>query len=297
MGILPKRAKLYVPDDTATIKGCIQIIHGMAEHQMRYVHVAQFFRENGYVVVTSDLRGHGENVESKDDLGYFGGVEELTDDVKELFDFLKADFPEKPLILLGHSMGTLVSTSFFKVFGDEIDGLILSGTPGYNPSVGAGKALVRAMGIARGWHHRSKTIAGILNGPFAKAFPNEDDEFAWLSVDLENRAKYHADELCGYNFTVRGYDTLLSLMQATYGKMPFEGKRKDIPIRLLSGAQDPCRVDDKTFMQSVQNFKDAGYTNVTYKLIPEQRHEIFNDTKRWETLKELLDFINENIGK
>jgi len=297
MGILPKRAKLYVPDDTSTIKGCIQIVHGMAEHQMRYVHVAEFFKENGFVVVTSDLRGHGDNVESKDDLGHFGGVEELIDDVKELFDFLKADFPGKPCILIGHSMGTLVSTSFFKVFGDEIDGLILSGMPGNNPATGAGKALVRAMGIARGWHHRSKTIAGILNGPFAKAFPNEDDPFAWLSVDKENIAKYHEDEKCGYMFTVKGYDTLLSLMQATYGKMPWNGTKKDIPIRLISGAQDPCRVDDKTFMQSVQNFKDAGYTNVTYKLIPDQRHEIFNDTKRWETLKELLDYINDTIIK
>ena len=66
---------------------------------------------------------------------------------------------------------------------------------------------------------------------------------------------------------------------------------------MISGAEDPCRVDDKTFMQSVQNFKDAGYTNVTYELIPDQRHEIFNDTKRWETLKELLDYINDTIIK
>ncbi len=297
MGTLPKRAKIYIPDDTSSIKGCIQIIHGMAEHQMRYRHVAGFFKENGYVVVTSDLRGHGDNVESKEDLGHFSGVEELVDDVKELFDYLKEEFPGKPCILIGHSMGTLIATVFFKAYGNEIDGLILSGMPGYNPAVRVGKGLVRTMGIARGWRHRSKTIAGILNGPFAKAFPEEDDEFAWLSVDKDNIARYHADEKCGYKFTCLGYDTLLNLMIATYGKMPFEGEDKEIPIRLISGAQDPCRVDDETFMKSVQNFKDAGYTNVTYELIPDQRHEIFNDTKRIETLKALLEFINTNIAK
>lgn len=297
MGDLPKRAKLYVPDDPTGIRGCIQIVHGMAEHQMRYVGVAEFFRSNGFVVVTSDLRGHGDNVESKEDLGHFGGVAELVSDVRELFDFLKAEYPGKPCILIGHSMGTLVSTSYFKEYGDEIDGLILSGMPGNNPAARAGKAFVRTMGAARGQRHRSKTIAGILNGPFAKAFPNEDDPFAWLSRDKDNIKRYHEDEKCGYMFTVKGYDTLLDLMLTTYGKKPFSGTRRDTPIRLISGAEDPCRVNDETFLKSVENFRNAGFINVTYELIPEQRHEIFNDTKREETLNDLLDYIMTNICK
>ena len=290
MGTLPKRAKIYIPEGQATI-GCIQIIHGMAEHQLRYTQVAEFLKENGFVVVTSDLRGHGDNIESKDDLGHFGDVEELVADVKELFDYLKETYPNKPMFLIGHSMGTLIATSFFKIHGDEIDALFLSGMPGYNPQVSAGKALVRAMGVVRGWHHRSKTIAGILNGPFAKAFPDDPDPLAWLSVDKENIKRYHEDEKCGYMFTCRGYDTLLNLMIMTYGKAPFAGKRRDIPIRLVSGAEDPCRVDDETFLKSVQNFKDAGFTNVSFELIEGQRHEIFNDTKREQTLNGVLDFF------
>lgn len=297
MGELPKRARIYIPEKKEGIKGCIQIVHGMAEHQGRYVPVAEFFRENDYVVATSDLRGHGDNIGRIKDLGHFGGVSELVADVKELFDHLKERFPKKPLILLGHSMGTLVATSFFKQYADEIDGLILSGMPGSNPAAKAGKALVRTIAAVRGWDHRSNTIAGILNGPFAKAFPNEKDPFAWLSVDKENIARYHADEKCGFMFTCRGYNTLLELMLTTYGKAPWRGKRKDIPIRLISGAQDPCRVNDETFMKSVKNFKDAGYTNVTFELIPDQRHEIFNDTKRASTLSDLLSFINANIRK
>lgn len=292
---LPKRARLYTPANEADIKGCIQIVHGMAEHQGRYVPVAEFFRDNGFVVVTSDLRGHGDNVEKPEDLGHFGGVKELVADVKELFDWLKERWPEKPMLLLGHSMGTLVSTSFFKQYADEIDGLLLSGMPGFNPAAKAGKALVKTLSKVRGENHRSKTVAGILNGPFSKAFPNESDPFAWLSVDKENIARYHADEKCGFMFTCKGYNTLLDLMLTTYGNAPWQGTRKNIPIRLISGAQDPCRVNDETFMKSVQNFKDAGYTNVTFELIPDQRHEIFNDTKREETLSDLLAFILTNI--
>ena len=175
MSELPKRAKIYIPEETEGICGCIQIVHGMAEHQGRYVPVAEFFRLNGFVVVTSDLRGHGDNVESDEDLGFFNDVEKLLDDVKEIFDYLKKEFPEKPMILIGHSMGSLISTCFFKLYGDMIDGLVLSGMPGQNPMASAGKALIRTMAIARGWRHRSKTIAGILNGPFSKAFPDDPD--------------------------------------------------------------------------------------------------------------------------
>ena len=297
MSNLPKRATIYIPEDPAAIKGCIQIIHGMAEHQKRYIAVAEFFKSNGFVVVTSDLPGHGDNIESNDDLGHFGDVPELVADVKEIFDYLKEAYPDKPMILLGHSMGTLISTSFFKEHADEIDGLLLSGMPGYNAAAGGAKFLIKCMAVFNGWHHRSALLAGILNGPFAKAFPDEDDPFAWLSVDKDNIARYHADEKSGFVFTLRGYLTLMNLMTTVYGKAPWKGTNKDIPIRLVSGAEDPCRVDDDTFMKSVQNFKDAGYKNVTYKLIEGQRHEIFNDTKREETLSELLDFINTEIIK
>lgn len=295
MGTLPKQARLYRPENASEIRGCIQIVHGMAEHQGRYQGVAEFFKQAGFAVATSDLRGHGDNVTSDEDLGHFGDVPELVSDVKEIFDYLKEEFPGKPLILLGHSMGTLVSTSFFKQYADELSGLLLSGMPGYNPATGMGKALIRTKGAVQGWHHRSRQIAGILNGPFAKAFPNEDDPFAWLSVDKDNIARYHADPKCGFMFTLRGYMTLMNLMSNVYGKAPFQGKRKDIPIRLISGAEDPCRVNDETFRKSVELFKNAGYTNVTYELIPGQRHEIFNDTKREETLNDLLEFVNTNI--
>lgn len=298
MGVLPKRAKIYIPESPSLIKGCVQIIHGMAEHQGRYKDVAEFLKSNGFVVVTSDLRGHGDNVDSDDDLGHFGDVPDLVGDVKELFDYLKEEYPGKPLILIGHSMGTLISTCYFKIYGDEIDGLILSGMPGFNPAAATGKALVRTKIAVQGLHHRSRQIAGILNGPFAKAFPNEIDPFAWLSVDKDNIKRYHEDPKCGFLFTLRGYLTLLNLMTTTYGKSPWLGKRKDIPVRLISGANDPCRVNDATFMKSVTMFRLAGgYHNVTFELIPGQRHEIFNDTKREETLNDLLEFINTNICK
>ena len=42
-------------------KAVLQIVHGMEEHKERYYQFAEFLNKNGYTVVVSDLRGHGED--------------------------------------------------------------------------------------------------------------------------------------------------------------------------------------------------------------------------------------------
>lgn len=292
---IPDRASIFIPDDEKAIRGCVQIIHGMAEHRGRYKELATFLKDNGFVVVTSDLRGHGDNVKEGEPLGHFSGagVKGLVKDAKEINDIFMERWPEKKRILIGHSMGTLISVSFFKKHGDDIDMLFLSGMPGDNPAKAFAKPMLKVMSAFKGWRYKSRFVAGLVNGPLAKAFISEGDIFAWLSVDKENVRRYNADPKCGYLFTLDGYYTLMQLMSTVYGRAPFKGRRRDIPVRLVSGADDPCRVNDKTFLKSVNLFKRAGFTDVTRLLIPGQRHEIFNDTKKEQTMHDLLKFLTK----
>ncbi len=292
MSSLPKRATIYKPAEGKEIKGCIQVIHGMAEHQKRYAPLANFLADNGYVVVTSDLRGHGDNVASEKDLGYFGdnAVAGLMSDVKEIFDFLKEEYPDKKMILLGHSMGTLISTTYFKDHDAELDALILSGMPGNNSAKGIAQVLIKCIAAFKGWYHRSAFINNLCNGAFAKPFASEGSPFAWLSVDKDNVAAYEADPKCGYCFTLNGFLVLMQLMCGAYDN-PWKKGNTDVPVRLISGGDDPCRVNDDTFMQSVKMFQNAGYKNTTYKLYKGQRHEIFNDTEHETVFAELLDYL------
>ena len=292
MGKLPERATLYKPAEGKEIAGCIQIIHGMAEHQKRYAPLAQYLADNGYVVVTSDLRGHGDNIASEKELGYFGdnGVNGLMADTKEIFDYLKEEYPEKKKILLGHSMGTLISTTYFKQHDAELDAMILSGMPGNNNAKKIAKTLIGFIAAFKGWYHRSSLINNLCNGAFAKPFADEGSPFAWLSVDKDNVAAYEADPKCGYVFTLNGFNTLMDLMIAAYDA-PFDKANPGIPVRLISGGDDPCRVNDDTFQQSVKMFLNAGYNNTTYKLYQGQRHEIFNDTEHETVFAELLESL------
>lgn len=292
MGNLPERATLYKPAEGKEIRGCIQIIHGMAEHQKRYAPLANYLSENGYVVITSDLRGHGDNIKSEKELGFFGenAVKSQLGDIKELFDFLKEAYPDQKMILLGHSMGSLISTTYFKNHDGELDAMVLSGMPGNNSAKSVAKLLIKFIVGFKGWYHRSAFINNLCNGPFSKPFASEGSEFAWLSVDKDNVAAYEADPKCGFVFTLNGFYTLMEFMVNAYDA-PWDKANLDIPVRLISGGDDPCRVDDKTFMQSVEMFQKAGYKNVTYKLYQGQRHEIFNDTERETVYAELLEFL------
>ena len=44
--------------DVAKPKAVVKCVHGMEEHQNRYVEFAEFLQKNGYAVVTADMRGH-----------------------------------------------------------------------------------------------------------------------------------------------------------------------------------------------------------------------------------------------
>lgn len=92
------------------IKGIFQIHHGMSEYKERYLPFMEYLAANGYVAAIHDCRGHGKSVKIKEDLGYLyrGGARALVEDAHQLTRELKEKWPSLPLILFGHSMGSMV---------------------------------------------------------------------------------------------------------------------------------------------------------------------------------------------
>lgn len=105
-----------MPENKKNLLGVIHILHGMCEHKDRYKEMLRYFADRGYVVVISDMRGHGENVEYVKDLGYFGenGADLLVEDVHAVNVFIHNKFPDLKVILIAHSMGSLVARVYMK---------------------------------------------------------------------------------------------------------------------------------------------------------------------------------------
>ena len=108
--------------------GIVQIVHGIAEHGLRYEDFALYLNTLGYLVVAEDHMGHGASVELGSVKGYFhGGWMAAVDDVCTLMRKTKEQYPRLPYVLFGHSMGSFIVPSailqkcslFEKVFRPE----------------------------------------------------------------------------------------------------------------------------------------------------------------------------------
>ena len=90
-------------------KAVLQIVHGIAEFVERYDEFARYLTRLGYVVVAEDHMGHGQSINGGGIRGYFhGGWFTAVEDTYRLLQDTKAQYPNIPYVLFGHSMGSLL---------------------------------------------------------------------------------------------------------------------------------------------------------------------------------------------
>ena len=280
-------------------KGIVQISHGMCEHKERYYPFMEWLASMGYVCIINDHRGHGASVKAQEDLGfmYKGGWKALVEDLRLVGDKARELYPGLPFTLFGHSMGSLAVRSYTKRYDNTIDRLIVCGSPSDNPAKGAGKAMAAALELFCGDHHRPQIIQKMSFGAFNKPFEGERSDSgrtyhsAWVCSNKEILDAYHKDPLCQYIFTTNGFRNLMGMMQDCYGRKGWALVRPDMPVRFISGAEDPCRTSDKAFFEAVEFMKEVGYKDCSGKLYPGMRHEILNETQKdivWNDILQML---------
>ncbi len=80
----------------------ICLVHGIGECAGRYDRMAGHFADNRIATLSFDLRGHGISSGLRGDTA---PRQEILEDVDRLLEVAEELYPEKPLVLYGHSMG------------------------------------------------------------------------------------------------------------------------------------------------------------------------------------------------
>ncbi len=270
-------------------KAIVQIVHGMAEHIDRYDRPARALNAAGYLVIGRNHRGHGPNAEL---LGYFAdqnGWQKLIDDTRADGEDIRGQYPGIPFFLLGHSMGSFLAREYAVQFGKELDGLILSGTGWYD------RALCRSGRLMAKCFPRKKPCQFVNNIAFAgnnKPFSPGRTGFEWLSRDDQEVDKYVADPLCGFCFTASAFADFFGGLEALTYEKDISVMPKDLPVYFMSGGRDPVGQMGEGVKKVAEQFRRLGMRDVTVKLYPDARHELFNEINRDEVTADLIAWLN-----
>ena len=294
-GIGDIHAKCLCPQNE-TVKAVVQISHGMAEHAARYLRFAEYLCENGFAVFLHDHIGHGESVSSPELLGYFGehGEQTFVEDMKTVTDWAKKTYPDLPLFLLGHGMGSLIARKYTAQYGSLLAGAVYSGTSGSNPALGFGLLLCNILIKTKGEKHRSKMLDKIAFGAYNKK-TEKRTPCDWASRDEKEVDKFIADPLCGYMYTVSGMQALFLTVREISKDSWYAAVPQNLPILLVSGTMDPIGNYGKGVREVFARLQNTGHEAVQCKLYDGARHEILNETNRAEVFADILSFLSANL--
>ena len=289
-GIHTLFGKGYVPE--GEIRGLFHVVHGMREHIGRYDSFMREIAEAGYLCFGYDNLGHGRTAEADGSFGYIADHEgwmKLARDVHRAGQTMKMEYPERPYYLMGHSMGSFIVRLCTLRHPSFPSKLIVMGTGGPNPASGAGLPAVRTIRVfkkRKGYSPLIDKLAfGKYNEKFGDGVPGD-----WLSKDPEVRRSFDADPYCAHSFTIGAMGDLIRLQSEVNKPEWFEKMPVDLPILLISGADDPVG-DYGHGVKKVYDRLKARGADVKFKLYSDCRHELLNEDCRDTVISDILKFI------
>lgn len=288
----------YIYTPLGPPKAILQISHGMCEYLERYEGFIDYLTGQGFLVCGNDHLGHKNSVPSKDKLGYFApknGYTFLVRDLARVTRMVQRQYPDLPFFLLGHSMGSFVARAYLVRYPDLIDGIIICGTSGSNPALGAGSILISIIKAIKGEFYRSAFIDKVMFGKYNSRYDQTSSKFDWLTHDAAIIERYEKDEYCNFLFTASAYKDLLRLLGYVSSKLWYEAVPKELPFFLISGDMDPVGGWGKGIQEVEKKLRRQGLTKLTVKLYKDMRHEILNETGKEEVFKDILSWLEQQL--
>jgi alpha-beta hydrolase superfamily lysophospholipase len=274
----------WLPDGDA--RAVVVVVHGAAEHSGRYARFALVLAAEGFAVYALDLPGHGRTRESTGP-GRIGprGVDGNLADIHELVRRAGAEFPGLPIVLFGHSMGSLMVQAYVERHGDELTGYVLCGTMGVTEVVPEFASMMRAA-IDSGLRDEPVETFGNFDEPEGRT------KFDWLSRDDAEVDAYIADPLCGDDNPLT-YGYVAATMDATATVMDTDAIARvpdHLRVLLITGDADPVSNGGQQVRVLEQRLRDHGL-DVSAEYYPGARHELLNETNRDEVHADVVAWL------
>ena len=274
-------------------KAAIVFIHGLCGKIDRMLPTMRHFAEHGYACIGFDMRGHGNSIKDEEDRGYTynGGSKAMTEDINGIIGWVENHFPKTPVFIVAHSMGSLAARAYLKTDDTHIKGLIICGSPSYNPLSPLARIFLHIYNAVTDGHNRLERTQRFTSDLYNKDFDDEGFQ-AWMCSDPHERQKFFNDPECNYTCTTDCSLTLMLLMKETYSRKGWHVANPSLPILFISGENDSCMISMKRFHKSAGFMNTVGYRDVHSIIYPGMRHEVLNEIGKESVWDEIENFIS-----
>ena len=279
----------WEPED-GSVRAVLQICHGVAEHIARYDAFARYLNGLGIAVVGHDHLGHGLSLPEGGTPVYFGESNTwntVVDDIYVLHQRIRLWYPDVPLCIMGHSMGSFLTRTYLIRYPGTVKAAVIMGT-GWQPKavIAGGMAVAKAVGAVVGENGTSDLVTNLAFGAYNKLFAPNRTSCDWLSFDEDNVDTYMADPLCGADATVGLFRQMLLGIRFNQKLSNLRQMDPRIPVLFVAGEKDPVGDCGNGVRRTYQEFRRAGVQDCTLKLYPGLRHEILNEKAQQQQIFE-----------
>lgn len=277
--------------------GHIHILHGMAEHHERYSLFAEVLVNAGYFVSMHDHRGHGQTAKlNQATMGFLSeknGFDKVVEDVKTVTEIVRQNKELPPMILFGHSMGSFIARRYCELYSKDLEKVIFCGTGAIGIEHYIGVNLAKFLAKTRGKTTKSTVMNELTFGNFNRKIKNAKTKFDWLSTDPTEVKKYLDDQACGFISTNQFFVDFLQGIITLSKQSELCRIRKDLPILLISGSNDPVGSYTKGIWLVAKQLQNCGLKNITVQLFEGMRHEILNEMNREFVFQRILQWLEK----
>jgi len=247
------------------VKAAILLVHGLGEHSSRYMNLVNHLVPLGYAIYTVDHIGHGKSDGVRKHVNTFA---DFTDTLDIFFNRVNDWHGDKPVYLLGHSMGGLIAAYYLLSHQDAFSGAILSA-----PALKISNDVPRL-----------KVLVGKLLSAVWPRFGILSINPTKVSRDLNIVQAYMDDPLIykGKTSARLAAELLKAMRQVEEGSLKIT-----LPVLVLQGTEDAIVNPD-----GAQEFFDrVGSADKTLKLYEGSYHEVFTDTDKDRVFDDLKKWL------
>ena len=271
----------FEPDNKDSIKGIIQVVHGMTEYIERYTEFAEYFTGKGFVVIGNDIIGHGRNTHKNSKDIHINNWFNAVSDIELVRNIATKKYPNKPIFILGFSLGSFLVRSSNSL--SDYAGQILIGT-GYQAT-----SILKVLRLYLRTKYRNKMniksdeIKDLAFSNYNSKFKNKPENY-WLLTDENARKSYENDKLVKRDFTPGFFCEFLTGMIYTNKKL--KKPNNTIPTLFIYGSDDIVA----GFGKGITKLYKAYYKNnknTEIYCVDGKTHDVLHDTNS-ELIAELI---------